>query len=63
MKNQIIRKCQSFEIFKGKGCKAKDSIFKPFDKKYIFNGYKLFSFKCRSHVHEVILPKNMFGCH
>jgi hypothetical protein len=26
----------------------------------MFNGFKNFSFKYKSHVHEIILPKNMF---
>jgi hypothetical protein len=28
----------------------------------MFNGFKMSSFKCSSHVQEIILPKNMFGC-
>jgi hypothetical protein len=28
----------------------------------MFNGFKMFRFKCRSHVKEIIMPKNMFGC-
>jgi hypothetical protein len=28
----------------------------------MFNGFKFFSFRCKSHVQEIILPKNMFGC-
>ncbi len=48
--------------FEGKGCKAKDSFKKPFDKKITFNGFKMSSFRCRSHVQKTILPKNMFGC-
>jgi hypothetical protein len=28
----------------------------------MFNGFKMFSFRCRSHVQEIIFPKNMFGC-
>jgi hypothetical protein len=35
---------------------------KPFDAKKLFNGFKMFSFRCKSHVKEIILPKNMFGC-
>jgi hypothetical protein len=27
----------------------------------MFNAFKMFSFKCKSHVYEIILPKNMFG--
>jgi hypothetical protein len=47
--------------FEEKDCKAKDSFKKPFDKKNMFNGFKMFNFKCKSHVKETILPKNMFG--
>jgi hypothetical protein len=36
---------------------AKDSFFK-----IMFNGFKMSSFKCRSHVQETILSKNMFSC-
>ncbi len=28
----------------------------------MFNGFKMSSFKCRSLVKEIIMPKNMFGC-
>jgi hypothetical protein len=28
----------------------------------MFNGSKMFSFRVKSHVHEIILPKNMFDC-
>jgi hypothetical protein len=28
----------------------------------MFNGFKMFSFRCKSHVQEINLPKNMFGC-
>jgi hypothetical protein len=56
-------KMSKFQNFERKGCKGKDSFFLPFDKKYIINGCKMFSFKCKSHVQEIILPKNMFGCH
>ncbi len=48
--------------FEGKACKAKDSFFKPFHKKIMFDGFKMFSFRCKSHVQEIILLKNMFGC-
>ncbi len=36
--------------FKRKGYKGKDSFFKPFDKKIMFNEFKMFSIRCRSHV-------------
>ncbi len=32
--------------FEGKGCKVKDSFVKPFDKKIMFNGFKMFNFTC-----------------
>jgi hypothetical protein len=51
-----------FSKFEEKGYKAKDSFFKPFDKTIMFNGFKMSSFKCRSLVKEIIMPKNMFGC-
>jgi hypothetical protein len=29
----------------------------------MFNGFKMFCFRCKSHVQEInFLPKNMFGC-
>jgi hypothetical protein len=28
----------------------------------MLNGFKMSSFRCRSHVQDIILPKNMFGC-
>jgi hypothetical protein len=49
-------KISKFEYFKGNGCKIRDSFFKPFDEKNMFNGFKMFSFRCRSHVKEIILP-------
>jgi hypothetical protein len=48
--------------FTRKGCKAKDSFFKPFDKNLMFNVFKMSSFRCKSHVQEIILQKKMFGC-
>jgi len=59
MKNQIIQKFQSFEILKERAAN-KDSLFEKFDKTIIFNRFKVFNFRCRSHVQEVSLPKNMF---
>jgi len=58
MKNQIIQKFQSLEILKKKATRQKNSFKKPFDKKYIFNEFKMFSFKCRSFK----IAKKMFGC-
>ncbi len=28
----------------------------------MFNGFKMSSFICKSHVKEINMPKNMFGC-
>ncbi len=28
----------------------------------MFNGFKMSSFRCKSYVQEIILPKNMFDC-
>ncbi len=28
----------------------------------MFNGFKMSNFKCKSHVKEINLPRNMFGC-
>ncbi len=53
-----ISKCWNFDE---KGCKENDSFFKSFDKKIMFNGFKMFNFRCKSHVQEIISPKNMFG--
>jgi hypothetical protein len=61
MKNQIIEKFQKFWNFKGKGCKEKNSFFNHLTTKKMFNRFKMSSLRCRSHVQEIILPKNMFG--
>ncbi len=55
-------KISKFWNFERKGYKGKDSFKKPFDKKIMFNGFKMSSFRCRSHVNEINMPKNMFGC-
>jgi hypothetical protein len=49
-----------FWNFEKQGCKAKDYFCKPFGKKIMFNRFKMFSFMCKSHLQEKILPKNMF---
>jgi hypothetical protein len=36
--------------FERKGCKEKDLKKKPFDKRIVFNGFKVSSLRCRSHV-------------
>ncbi len=60
MKNQIIQKFQSVEILKERATRQKDSFFWPFDKKIMFNEFKMFSFRCKSYEQEIILSKNMF---
>jgi hypothetical protein len=61
MQNQIIQRFQNVEILKEMATTQKNSFLKPFEKKIMFNVFKMFSFKCKSHVQEIILPKNMFG--
>jgi hypothetical protein len=48
MKNQIIQKKLSLEILKERAARH---FFKPFDKNIMFNGFKMSSFRCKSHVH------------
>ncbi len=55
-------KISKFWNFERKGCMAKNSFFKPFKKKIIFIGFKMSSFRCKSHVKEINMPRNMFGC-
>jgi hypothetical protein len=62
MKNQIID-FKSFEILKEKVArKKKTHFFNHLTKRIMFNMFKMSSLGCRSHVHEIILSKNMFGC-
>jgi hypothetical protein len=49
MKNQIKQKFHGLEILKER-LQGKELIFRPFNKKIMFNGFKIFSFRCRSHV-------------
>ncbi len=28
----------------------------------MFNGFKMSNFRCKSHLKEINMPKNMFGC-
>jgi hypothetical protein len=55
---------KNFRILKfwKKRCKAKNSFYKPFDEKNMFNAFIMFNFRCRSHVHEILLLKSMFVC-
>ncbi len=62
IKNQILQKYESFEILKERVVKQRAQFFLAFDKIIMFNGFKMSNFKCRSHVQEIILLKNMFSC-
>ncbi len=55
-------KISKYLKFEGKGCKQKELKNISFDKKIVFNGFKMFNLKCKSHVQEKILLENMFGC-
>jgi hypothetical protein len=62
MKNQIIQKFQNLGILKERATRQKTHFKNHLIKKKMFNGFKMSSFRCRSHVHEIILLKNIFGC-
>ncbi len=62
MKNQIIQKIQSLEILNEKAARQGTHFFNHLIKKIMFNGFKMSWFKCRSHMKEINMPKNMFGC-
>jgi len=47
MNNQIIQKFQSFKILKEKAARQNFHFFNHLTKK-IINGFKMFSFRCRS---------------
>jgi hypothetical protein len=57
IKNQIIQKLRSFEILKERATKQKNSFKKPFDKKIMFNGFKM-QVTCAGNK----LAKKMFTC-
>jgi hypothetical protein len=61
MKNQIIQQCQILKFWK-KGLQGKGFFFLTIWQKNMWNGFKMSSFRCKSHVQEIILPKNMFSC-
>jgi hypothetical protein len=50
MKNQIIQKFQSLEILKERDVRQRVHFFTYLIKKIVFNGFKMSSFRCRSHV-------------
>jgi hypothetical protein len=56
---------RNFKVLKfwRKGLQGKLRIhFLPLGRKIMFNGFKMFSFKCRSHVRKIILLEHMFVC-
>jgi hypothetical protein len=61
IKNQIIQKFQSLEILKERVVRQRICFLNYLVKTFMFNGFKICSFRCKSHVWEIILPKNMFG--
>jgi hypothetical protein len=62
MKNQIISKFQRFEFLNQKDSKGNYSFFLTFGNLVIFIRIKIYSSKCRTHVKEIIMQKNTFGC-
>jgi hypothetical protein len=57
MKNQITQKFQSLEVLKERAIRQRTYFLNHLIKTIMFNGVKMFSFRCKSHVKE----KNMFG--
>jgi hypothetical protein len=60
MKNQIIQKFQSLEFLKKRVARQR-THFKNHLIKKLCSIFKMFSIRRRSHVQEIIWPKNMFG--
>jgi hypothetical protein len=61
MKNQIIQKFQNFEILKERVTRQRTHFLNHLIKKYV-QWFKMSSFRCKSHVKEINMQKNMFGC-
>jgi hypothetical protein len=61
-KTKSYKKFKVLKIWR-KGLQGKGLIFKPFDKKKMFTGFKMSSFRCKSHVQEIILPKTCLVVH
>jgi hypothetical protein len=61
MKTQIIQKIQSLKILKEMAVRQRIHFLNHLIKNYV-NEFKLFSFRCKSHVQKINMPKNMFGC-
>jgi hypothetical protein len=56
---------KNFKVLKfwRKGLEGKGFIVLTIWQKNMFNGFKISSFRCRSHLHEIILPKKCFVVH
>ncbi len=56
--NQIIQNFQSLKILKERVVRQRIFLYNIW-KIIMFNGFKMSSFRCRSHVQEIIFPRNM----
>jgi len=61
MKNQIIQKILNLKILKERATRQTTHFLNHLIKKVMFNGFLMSSFRCKSHVQEIILLENMFG--
>jgi hypothetical protein len=61
MKNQIIQQCQILKL-KERVTRQRTLFFNHLTKK-MWNGFIMFSFRCKSHVQEIILPKTCLVIH
>jgi hypothetical protein len=59
-KNWIIQKFQNLKILKEKAARQRTHFFNHLIK-IMFNGFKMSNFKCKSHMKEINLSKNMFS--
>ncbi len=62
IKNQIKQKFQSLEILKERATRQRIHFLNHLIEKLCSMGSNCLPFKCKSHVQEITLPKNMFGC-
>jgi hypothetical protein len=60
----ITKLHKNFKVFKfwRKGYREKHFKKKTIRRIFLFNGFKMFSSRCKSHVQEIFLQKNMFSC-
>jgi hypothetical protein len=50
MKNQIKQKFRNLEILNERATRQRIHFFYKFDKKIMFNGFKMSSYRCMSHL-------------